>query len=94
MKIQEHVLFDTENPRRFKIFFVELDDHNRERVISAVVERGTLQLNEDYADVHSDYSTKSLHSFRTNLSAELNLKLVEQDGILFKHEIWEDEEEE
>jgi hypothetical protein len=93
MNIATHSLFAVENPKKFKVYFVEIDDDNRERVISAVVHRASLELKEDYADVHSMDSEKPFHQFRTSTTAELNLELIEQDGILFKHETWEDEEE-
>lgn len=94
MNPQEHVLFNIKDPQRFKVYFVELDDDNRERVISAVVERASLDLEEDYSQVHSDEICAPVATYRNSIRANLDLRLVEQDGILFKHEVWDSEEEE
>lgn len=93
MRIQEHDLFATDEPRRFKIFFVEIDDDNRERVISAVAQRAEFKMNNEYNTIYSDAGATL--NIPTMYTAELELKLVpSEDGTLFKWENFADEEEE
>lgn len=93
MNVQEHDIFKWHKPRRFKVFFVEIDDDNRERVISAIVDRCSMAADNENYVTEDMYGV--IHSFSGPTSIDMELKLVpSEDGTLFKWENFADEEEE
>lgn len=81
--------------KRFKVFFVEVDDDDRERVIAGTVDSLELEQQVDYANVYSDTSFKPVHRFADSVQYLLRATLVpNEDGTMLRVENFSEPEEE
>lgn len=79
--------------KEYKLFLVEVDDHDRERVIAGRVETVEINMEQDWADVHSEYNVFPVASFEVSRSATLTLRLKQdENGNLFRIENFAEEE--
>jgi hypothetical protein len=91
MRLQDHAFF---NNGRFKVFIVELDDDNRERVISAVATRGSVEIESEQGTVQ-DFYGMNISTWDYPIGAKIELNIVRaEDGSLFKYEDFSVEYEE
>lgn len=73
--------------RRYKLFLVEEDDYDRERVISALVDVAEIIQEVDNYSMYTDYSAASVYSYDVPTSARMKLNIVPRDdGTLFRVE--------
>jgi hypothetical protein len=81
--------------KEYKLFLVEVDDEDRERVLSARVGRCEITVEPDYADIHVDSLLNSARIFKTSETVTVTLNLVPSvDGTYFKVENFMEEDEE
>jgi hypothetical protein len=59
--------FESLRGKTFKVFFVEEDDDDRERVIEARVDNVTFNTDHEYADIMSDYSDYPVKRYVTSV---------------------------
>lgn len=68
----------------YKLFLVEMDDENRERVIAGRVNHIEFTREQDYADIHDGTSFGPIHRFVTNENVSVTMKLVpSENGTYF-----------
>lgn len=73
--------------KNLKLFFVEVDDEDRERVVECRVGNLTVRMDSDYADVLTDYSMVPVASYRTRLNyvlEEMTLEPLDDTGIVMR----------
>lgn len=71
--------------KEYKLFLVEVDDENRERVLSARVFRCEITVEPEYSDVHVDYSNYPMARHRTCEDVTATLKLApRENGTYFE----------
>lgn len=71
--------------KEYKLFLVEVDDEDRERVLSARVSRCEITVEPEYADIHADMLLNSAKIFRTSETVTITMKMVpRQDGTYFE----------
>ena len=79
----------------YKLFLVELDDDNRERVLSCKVKNLEFESTPEYDDIQIDDLLDSPKIYRTSTKTTLELELVSsEDGNLFRIEDFLEEDEE
>lgn len=77
---------------RYKIFFVEETDDDRERVIAGIAETVEIELENDEYDITS--YTGVLKSFNYRHRAKMTLRCVpDANGVLFRLENFNEEDE-
>ena len=80
--------------QRMKVYFVETDDDDRERVISGVVENLKLDVERSYEEVYTDAFLTPVNKYEISHGATLTARLVpSENGTLFKVENFMEEEE-
>lgn len=80
--------------KRLKLFFVEMDDEDRERVLSCQVEYVTIEKDVEYADVMVGDYDKLVMRFPESIECTLTAKIVQQDdGTFFRLETFTEEDE-
>lgn len=81
--------------KRMRVFFVEMDDEDRERVVSALVEHVEINHDPEYADIHSGYSDFPVSRFLTSENVTIKAKVVPfEDGTYFRIENFLEEDTE
>jgi len=71
--------------KEYKLFLVEVDDEDRERVLSARVRRCEIKVEPQYDDVHVDYSNYPMARYRTREDVTVHLELgPREDGTYFE----------
>lgn len=80
-------LLDDFAGRYVKVFFVDVDDDDRERVLWGLVRNVEVKVDRDYSDIHSDYSmlpvARYMDAERYSLSAEF---VPSEDGTYIRYE--------
>lgn len=73
-----------DNSKRYKMYLVELDDEDRERVISGLVQDAEFESNIDYDNVEVDRLLDSVRIFSTPTSMTVKFNLIpREDGTYF-----------
>lgn len=73
--------------KEYKLFLVEVDDEDRERVLSGRVNRCEITVEPEYSYVHTDYSNYPMARYRTSETVTVTLNLVPSpDGTYFRIE--------
>lgn len=81
--------------KEYKLFLVETDDEDRERVIVGRVKCFTVDVEPEWIDIHSGYVDEPIHSFKGSQKATATMDLVPNgDGTLFRIEDFTQEDEE
>lgn len=81
--------------REYKLFLVEVDDEDRERVLSARVVRCEITVEPEYSDVYTDFSNYPMSRYRTSEDVTATLKLAPKpDGTYFEIVDFSKEDEE
>lgn len=81
--------------KEYKLFLVEVDDEDRERVLSGLVRRCEITVEPEYSDVHVDYSNYPMARFRTGEDVTVTLELgPREDGTYFEIVDFSDKEDE
>lgn len=81
--------------KEYKLFLVEVDDVDRERVLSGRVNRCEITVEPEYSDVHTDYSNYPMARYRTSETVTVTLNLVPSaDGIYFEIVNFKEEDDE
>lgn len=79
--------------KEYKVFLVEVDDEDRERVIVGRSMGCEINSHYDYSDIHSDYSNLPMARFATSQEVTMTLKLKPIEGdTFFRIENFADEE--
>lgn len=78
---------------RYKVFLVEEDDDDRERVVSGLVEVVEIVSEPTYGNVYSDITTAPIMTFLDSTETTLTLKLVPGTKLMFEDFTDEEEEE-
>lgn len=80
--------------KRYKVFLVEIDDDDRERVVSGVVEMAEITYEQDHQTIYSDATNYPVASYMMNPRATMTLKCVPKpDGTLFSIENFAEDDE-
>lgn len=80
--------------KRFKLFLVEEDDEDRERVIAARVDTAEIDVESEWADVHTEAFDFPVASFVTATRYTLTIKLAPfEDGTMLRIENFGEEDE-
>lgn len=78
-------------PRKMRLYFVELDDEDRERVISCVVEGVSFTAEARRDHVYSTSTKPLLRSMSTMMDYTLEAKIVpDEEGVSFRMENFSD----
>lgn len=83
--------------KNYKLFLVEVDDEDRERVLSGLVGDCEITVEPEYADIRTDMLLNSARIFKTSETVTIKMKMVQRaDGTYFEIVDFskEDEEEE
>lgn len=81
--------------REYKLFLVEVDDEDRERVLSGRVSRCEITVEPEYADVRVDELICSAAIFKTSETVTVNLNLVpSENGTYFEIVNFKEEDDE
>lgn len=84
--------------KEYKLFLVEVDDEDRERVLAGRVSRCEITVEPEYSDIHVDHFNYPVARYRAYETVTATLNLVPSpDGTYFTIENFaetEDEEEE
>jgi hypothetical protein len=79
--------------KQYKVFLVEVDDEDRERVLSGLVQHCEIAVDPQWENVHSEYYSAPVRSFVTNTDVTVTLKLrPREDGTYFTIENYSDAE--
>lgn len=79
--------------KEYKLFLVEVDDEDRERVLAGRVNRCEINVEPEYADIHTDYSLIPVKQYRTSETVTVTLNLVPSaNGTYFTIENFAKEE--
>ena len=71
--------------KEYKLFLVEVDDEDRERVLSARVGRCEITVEPEYSDVYTDFSNYPMTRYRTREDVTVTLNLVpSENGTYFE----------
>lgn len=71
----------------YKVFLVEEDDDDRERVLAGRCRAVEITTQPNWADIHSDYSQYPVASYVTHTDMTMTLEMVpHSDGTLFRIE--------
>lgn len=71
--------------KEYKLFLVEVDDEDRERVLSARVRRCEITVEPECSDVHTDFSQYPMARYRTREDVTVTLELgPREDGTYFE----------
>lgn len=80
--------------KEYKLFLVEVDDEDRERVLSGRVNRCEITVEPEYSDVHVDYSNYPMARYRASETVTVTLNLVPSaDGTYFEIVNFKEEDE-
>jgi hypothetical protein len=80
--------------KQYKVFLVEVDDEDRERVLSGLVQHCEIAVDPQWENVHSEYYSAPVRSFMTNIDVTVTLKLrPREDGTYFTIENFSEEPE-
>jgi hypothetical protein len=69
--------------KRVKVFFVEVDDEDRERVLECLVDNVSIRVDTDYSSILSDYSMAPLGRYVTSQNyviEEMSLIPMNEEG--------------
>src|SRR5690349_8939413 len=81
--------------KRYKMYLVEVDDDDRERVLSARVDNIQLEVVPNYSEVMIDYSTAPVARYVDSWGATVTMNMVpNEDGTIFRVENFNEEDEE
>ena len=73
--------------KEYKLFLVEVDDEDRERVLAGRVSRCDIIVEPEYSDVYTDYGNYPVARHRASETVTVRLNLVpEADGTYFRIE--------
>lgn len=79
--------------KEYKLFLVEVDDEDRERVLVGRVSHCEINVEPEYSDIHTDYSNYPMARYRTSETVTVRLNLVPSpDGTYFTIENFAKEE--
>lgn len=71
--------------KEYKLFLVEVDDEDRERVLSGLVRGCEITVEPEYSDMYTDFSNYPVARYRTCEDVTATLKLVpREDGTYFE----------
>lgn len=81
--------------KEYKLFLVEVDDEDRERVLAGRVSRCEITVEPEYSDVHVDFADYPMHRYRTSETVTVTLNLVpSENGTYFRIENFAEEPQE
>ncbi len=81
--------------KEYKLFLVEVDDEDRERVLAGHVGWCEIKIEPEYADVRTDYSDFVVSRFLTDEKVTMTLQLKKREnGTYFTIENFAETEEE
>ena len=73
--------------KEYKLFLVEVDDEDRERVLAGRVSRCDIIVEPEYGDIHTDSFDYPMARYRTSETVTVRLNLVPSpDGTYFRIE--------
>lgn len=73
--------------KEYKLFLVEVDDEDRERVLAGRVSQCVIDVEPHYSDIHVDYSNFPVKRYRDSETVTVTLNLVpSSDGTYFRIE--------
>lgn len=80
--------------KQYKVFLVEVDDDDRERVIRGLVRGVEINVEPQYADIHTYDSFLPVRQFIESTTYTMNLTLMpDENGKVLVFENFRDEEE-
>lgn len=81
--------------KEYKLFLVEVDDDNRERVLAGRASSCEITTKPEYADIHSGHSDFAVSTFKVSEEVTLTLNMVPSpDGTYFRIENFAEEDDE
>lgn len=81
--------------KEYKLFLVEVDDEDRERVLAGRVSRCEITVEPEYSDVHVDFVDYPLTRYMASEDVTITLKMVPSpDGTYFRIENFNEEDDE
>lgn len=80
--------------KKYKLFFVEVDDEDRERVVEATVTGLEIQQDNDYGEVFSEYSIAPMARYLVSSDVTVTAHVVPaEDGTMFTIRDFTEEDE-
>lgn len=80
--------------KEYKLFLVEVDDDNRERVLAGRVTSCEINVEPEYADVHVGYADYPVARYKSHEHVTITMNMVPSNGTYFTIEDFREDEDE